>query len=169
MQSTFKVSTDKQEKIKVESSISYALWLSGCVRAGAKASLEVRTFFVGEGASIEITGYTSKDKKIGKVSDTITRNRYVGVLDIPEKIDPWTQIYFEAKLPKHGLKMESNLIPVKPKVLVKKMGWDHNKVLRDEEVKLIVNLTPGLKMGTKQVWQFTNTIRTTIIFRWEAP
>jgi hypothetical protein len=45
-------------------------------------------------------------------------------------------IYFEAKLPKHGLKMESNLIPVKPKVLVKKMGWDKKEVRRGDEVKI---------------------------------
>ena len=147
MQSTFKVSTDKQEKIQVESSISYALWLAGCVRAGAKASLEVRTFFVGEGASIEITGYTSKDKKICKISDTITRNRYVGALDIPEKTDPGTMIYFEAKLPKHGLTMESNLIPVKPVVLVKKMGWDRKEVRRNDEVKLTVHFDSGVENG----------------------
>lgn len=144
MQSTYKVSTDKQQKIKVDSSICYALWLCGSARAGSQASLEVRTTFVGEGASIEITGYTSKDKKIGKISDTVTRNRFTGALDIPEKIDPDTQIYFEAKLPKHSLKMESNLIPVKPKAIFKKMGWDKKEVRRGDEVKISVEFDSGV-------------------------
>jgi hypothetical protein len=62
---------------------------------------------VGEGATIEIKGKSSKGKAPDSIKGTIHGNYFAGSLPIPEKVDPAAEIWFEAKLSKHGLKMES--------------------------------------------------------------
>jgi hypothetical protein len=134
--STYVKPTDTAHKVVVTSNIIYAVWHSSCARCGSQARIEVRTSLVGEGAAIEITPKTEKGKKLAKVSDTINRNRYVAEIKIPDNLDWGDQIYFEAKLPKHGLQMESNRIPVRPKIQVKKLAWDRKEACRGDIVKL---------------------------------
>lgn len=145
MNATYTIQTDSPQTIKLQSNIIYALWLSSAARAGGQARFEVRTSFVGEGATIEVTAYTESGKKLGKVKDKVTLNRFVGTVDIPEKTKAGEMVYFEAKLPKHGLKMESNLIPVKPHIQVKSLKWDKQEARRGDTLKLTADFQSGVE------------------------
>jgi hypothetical protein len=149
MDGTFNVTTDKKEKIKLDSAIVHADWLSPAAHGGSDAELEVKTVFVSEGSSIEIKGTSSKGKAPGTIKGKVFNNKFVGNLPIPEKVEYGAQIGFEVKLPKHGLKMDSfSTIPGAPPIKVSKMCWDKAEVRRGDIVKCttqFVNPLPGAK------------------------
>jgi hypothetical protein len=136
MNATHTAQTDTKNKIKLESSIIYAEWLSPAAVGGYTAELEVVTSMVGEGATIEIKGKSSKGKAPDSIKGTIHGNYFSGSLPIPEKVDPNAEIWFEAKLPKHGLKMESLPIPARPPIYATSLKWDKQEVQRGDIVKM---------------------------------
>jgi hypothetical protein len=136
MNTTHTAQTDTKNKIKLESSIVYAEWLSRAAVGGYKAELEVVTSMVGEGATIEIKGKSSKGKAPDSIKGTIHGNYFAGSLPIPEKVDPSAEIWFEAKLSKHGLKMESLPIPARPPIYATSLKWDKQEVHRGDIVKM---------------------------------
>ena len=131
---TYTKQSDAVQKIQVESHLIYAIWSQPRAHAEQETGVEVRTSFVGEGAKIKITCYTEKGKKLDKIEGTVLNNRYKGRVVIPDKVKPDDMIYFEAELPKHGLKGESNLIPVRPAIQVTKIELDRQEVKREEVV-----------------------------------
>jgi hypothetical protein len=139
MGTKFTKPADKVHQETLQSAIIYAVWASRYGPAGGKAKFEVRTSLVGEGAPIEVTGTSVKGKKLGKIKDVIYCNRYGGTLDVPQKIDWDDQISFEVQLPKHGLKEQSNKIPVVPEITVKKMVWDRKEAQRGDVVTMTVD------------------------------
>ncbi|MGB7569966.1 MAG: hypothetical protein WBM07_19030 [Chitinivibrionales bacterium] len=139
MDGQYTVSTDKKEKIKLDSRIIRADWLSGIAYGGAYAKLEVKTVFVAEGSTIEIKGISSQGKAPDKISGKVFNNTFAGELLIPEKIKPGADIWFEAKLPKHGLTMESGTsIPTRPPIVATKIAWDRAEVHREDIVTMQV-------------------------------
>jgi len=151
MAATYTKSTNAKHKISLKGKLVSALWLSGAGRAGGTASFRVTTSFVGDGASIEATGKSEKGTRLGNVRGKITRNEYSGEIDIPDKVETGDSIYFEAKLPKHGLKAESNRIPVKPRPSVKSMKWDRDAVHRGDDVTLTCEFDGGVADGDEAV------------------
>jgi len=147
MQNEFVVSTDKKEKIKLESGIISASWISPIAYGGFEANFEVKTVFVAEGSTIEVKGKSSKGKAPDTVKGKVFNNTFKGTLLIPEKVSPDADIWFEAKLPKHGLKMESNIISARPSIGVKKLCWDRTVVTRSEIVKLTCKFDSGVRDG----------------------
>jgi hypothetical protein len=149
MDGIFNVTTDKKEKIKLDSAIVHADWLSKAAHGGSDAELEVKTVFVAEGSSIEIKGTSSKGKAPGTIKGKVFNDKFLGNLPIPEKVEYGAQIGFEVKLPKHGLKMDSlSTIPGAPPIKVSKMCWDKTEVRRGDIVKLttqFVNPLPDAK------------------------
>ena len=123
----------------------YAIWTVGLAHAGQEAKLEVRTSFVGNGAKIKITCRTEAGKKLDKVEGTVFNNRYTGTVLIPDNCKPNDMIYFEAELPKHGLKQQSNSIPVRPVIKVSKMQWDRQEVNRKDAVTLTCQFQSGVQ------------------------
>ena len=136
MNATHTAQTDTKNKIKLESSIIYAEWKSPAAVGGYTAELEVVTCMVGEGAAIEIKGKSSKGKAPDSIKGTIHGNYFAGSLPIPEKVDPAAEIWFEAKLSKHGLKMESLPIPARPPIYATSLKWDKQEVHRGDIVKM---------------------------------
>lgn len=137
--------TDTAHKIQLESHLIYALWMSGLAHAGQEAELEVRTSLVGNGAKIKITCKTENGRKLDKVEGTVFNNRYAGKVLVPEKCKPDDMIFFEAELPKHGLKGESNSIPVRPAIKVSKLQWDRTEVKRGDVVTLTCQFDSGVE------------------------
>jgi hypothetical protein len=144
MQAAHTIQTDKKQRIILHTSLLYAEWQVGAARAGGKAAFEVVTALAGEGAQIEVTAKSSSGKTIGKIKDKITRNRFAGAFDIPEKMKPGDEIFFKVKLPRHGLQMESNSIPVRPQIVVQAMQWDRQEVHRGDEVTLTMRFESGV-------------------------
>ncbi len=144
---TFTKQSDAVQKIQVESHLIYAIWSHARAHAGQEAAVEVRTSFVGEGARIKITCYTEKGKKLDKVDGTVLNNRYKGNVMIPDNVKPDDMIYFEAELPKHGLKGESNLIPVRPAIQVTSIKWDRKEVKREDIVTMTCQFQSGVEDG----------------------
>jgi|GEM_PF-469851 hypothetical protein len=147
MTATYTKSTNAKHKISLKGKLVSALWLSGAGRAGGTAGFKVTTSLVGDGAAVEITGKSENGTRLGKASGKIRRNEYAGEIDIPDKVEPGDAIYFEAKLPKHGLKEESNRIPVKPRPSVRSMAWDRSAVHRGDEVTLTCEFDGGVADG----------------------
>lgn len=147
MESTFTKSSDTRHKIKLESNLIYALWSFKQAHAGQEATFEVRTSLVGNGAKIKATCWTESGKKLDKIEATMSNNKFTGTLLIPEKCKPDEMIYFDVELPKHGLKDESNSIPVRPVIKVSKMQWDRKEVKREEIVMLTCQFESGVEDG----------------------
>jgi hypothetical protein len=144
---TYTKPTDTAHKIKLESHLIYALWSHKCAHAGQEAGFEVKTSLVGNGAKIEITCKNESGKKLEKVDGVIFNNKISGSVLIPEKVKPDDMLFFEAKLPKHGLKGESNSIPARPPITVTKMQWDRTEVNRKDTVKMTCQFTNGVEDG----------------------
>ncbi|MGB7566705.1 MAG: hypothetical protein WBM07_02520, partial [Chitinivibrionales bacterium] len=148
MDGEYNVSTDAKEKIKLNSRINSADWLSSIARGGAEAQMRVKTVFVAEGSSIEIKGRSSKGKAPGTITGKVYNNEFIGKLLIPEKVEIGADIWFEAKLPKHGLKMESGTsIPARPLILANKICWEGQEVNRGDEVLLTCQFESGVQDG----------------------
>jgi len=140
LETKFTKSTDKEHKIKLESSILHALWSANVAYAGSEVGVEVKTMFVGEGGKINITGKSEKGKNLGKIKDKIYGNGYSGKLKIPDKIKPGDTAYFTVKLPQLGLKAESNRIRLVPKIEVSNMKWDKKEARRGDTLKLAADV-----------------------------
>lgn len=148
MKSKFTKSTDTVHKEKLESAIAYANWLAGAAHGGNEIGCEVKTVFVGEGATIKIKGKSDKGKNLGKISATISGNYYIGKLSIPDNIQEDDYVYFEVELPKHGLNETSNRIPAGPPIKVTNLKWDKKEARRDDILKLTADVA-GVKDGTE--------------------
>jgi hypothetical protein len=136
----FTKSTDKENKVKLESSILHALWSANVAYAGSEVGVEVKTMFVGEGGKINITGKSEKGKNLGKIKDKIYGNGFSGKLKIPDKIKPGDMAYFTVKLPQQALKAESNRIRLVPKIEVSNMKWDKVEARRGDTLKLTADV-----------------------------
>lgn len=140
METKFSKSTDKEHKVKLESSILHAAWSTNVAYAGSEIGVEVKTMFVGEGGKIKITGKSEKGKKLGKINDKIFGNGYSGKLTIPEKIKIGDKAFFEVKLPQLGLSAKSNRIPIYPRIVVSNMAWDKKEAGRGDTLKLAADV-----------------------------
>jgi hypothetical protein len=141
MQSKFTKSTDAKHKITLESSIIYSSWMTGKAYGASEAPFEVRTAFVGEGTKIKIKGKSEAGKTLGKLSDVIYSNQYMGKLSIPDNVKQGDFAYFEVELPQLNLKDESNHIPTSPPIKVTNVKWDRSEARRDDIVKMSADLT----------------------------
>ncbi len=140
----FTKSTDTEHEIELESALLLAAWRQGKAIAGRTAKFEVRTAFVGEGATIKIEGQSENGKKLGKIKDVIKRNKYVGEFDIPEDTELDDEVYFEVELPNNDIEGESNRIPVFPPVQVFNLKWSANEARRSDILTLSAD-TNGLR------------------------
>jgi len=144
----FTGSTDSEEEIKLDSSLIYASWSDSVAYGGQTSRFEIGTVFVGNGAKIKIQGKSKKGKKLGKISDVIRSNKYVGHFDIPEDIELGDEVYFEVKLPANGLDGESDRIPAYPPVKVSNLKWSAKETRRDDVLKLTADIE-GCRGGTE--------------------
>lgn len=151
MNTTFKAQTDKLNRFTVDSAILYAEWLCNVAVANNAVPVMVKTALVGNGAPIELKGKSSKGKAPESIKGEIYNNTFTGFLTIPEKIDPEAYMWFEVKLPKHGLKDESNKIPASPIIYLRKMEWDRKVARRDDIVTLTVEFESGVTDDTDAV------------------
>jgi hypothetical protein len=142
---TFQVPTDTAHKIKLESHLIYALWMNKRAHAGQEAQVEVKTSLVGNGAKIKITCKNENGKKLDKVEGVVFNNKFEGVVLIPDNVKSDEMIFFEAELPKHSLKGESNLIPVRPAIKVSQLQWDRPEVKRKDVVTLTCQFQSGVE------------------------
>ncbi len=133
-------STDSENEIKLDSSLIYAVWRSGSAYAGNKAEFEIGTSFVGNGASIKITGKSAKGKKLGKVSGKINNNIFIDKFDLPDDLEPGDTISFEVELKKNSLSGKSNEIPVFPKPGITNMKWSADEARRGETLTLTADV-----------------------------
>lgn len=128
--------TDSAHTVKLTSSLIYAAWKSGAAPIGQAAPLEVVTAFVGQGASIKITGKSDVGRSLGSVSGKIFNNAYVGELTIPDSVKIGDTVYFEVALSANGVKGESNHIPAVPPIAVTDMKWSAAEARRGDTLTL---------------------------------
>ena len=153
MEGEYNVSTDTEETIELPSEIVAADWLTPVARGGTETPFIVRTSNVAEGSAIEIKGISSTGKAPGKIRGTIYNNEFRGRLLIPEKVRENAEIWFEAKLPRHGLKMESGIaIPAKPAITASAIGWDKKEVRRGDSVLMSCRFESGVVDGQDAVF-----------------
>jgi hypothetical protein len=142
---SFTKPTDTSHKIQLESHLIYALWTFKRAHAGQEAELEVKTSLVGNGAEIKITCKNDNGKKLDKSEGVIFNNKYNGKVLIPDDVKSDEMIFFEAELPKHGLKVESNSIPVRPAIQVTQIQWDRTEVKRKDVVTMTCQFQNGVE------------------------
>lgn len=145
--STYSKPSDTKHRIHLESRLIYANWQHRRAHAGQEAPIEVKTSLVGNGALIKIICRTENGRKLCTTEGTVYNNRFTGDCIIPEKVKENENIYFEARLPKHGLKGESNVIPVRSPLQVTRLYWDREKVSEEEVVIMTCIFTEGIVEG----------------------
>jgi hypothetical protein len=143
----FTKSTDTAHKIKLESELIVASWVSGVAYIGLTAKFVVRTAFVGNGAPVEVKGKTQSGKKLGKVKGFVTNNCFTGALEIPDNIKEGDFALFEVDISKCGLNGQSDGIPVYPPILVQNLKWSAKEARRGDIVSLSADV-PGLRDDT---------------------
>jgi hypothetical protein len=148
---TYSKPTDTANKIKLESHLIYALWKYRRAHAGQEAELEVKTSLVGNGATIKITCKNDNGKKLAKAEGVVFNNKFEGPILIPDNVKTDDMVFFEAELPKHSLKGESNSIPVRPAIKVTKMQWDRKEVKRKDVVTMTCEFQSGVEDGDDAV------------------
>ena len=74
----------------------------------------MKTVFVAEGSPIEIKGRSSEGKALDSINGKVLSDEFIGKLFIPEKVKVGADIWFEAKLPRHGCELESDTISAQP-------------------------------------------------------
>ncbi len=148
MSNDFQAPTDKKNKIKVESEIVIAQFQCNAAVANNEVPVYVKTVFVGDGALIEIKGKSSEGKAPGTIKGEVRNNCFYGKLPIPEKVKDGAEIWFEAKLPKHGCKLESDKITARPIIEMSRMEWDRKIVHRGEIAKATIEFADGVTDGT---------------------
>ncbi len=136
----FSKSTDSEEEVKLDSALIFAEWRSGIAAAGGRAMLEVATSFVGDGATVKITGKSIKGKKLGKLKGKMRANRFVGQFDIPRDVEMGDRIYFEVELSDNSLSETSNEIPVVPAIQVTNMKWSADEAGRGDILTLSADI-----------------------------
>lgn len=147
METNFNKSADTKHKITLESSLVYAVWLSGTAQQGRDAFLEVGTSFVGFGAKIEIKAKSQKGKTLGSISDKIYNNKYVGRVPIAEEAEIGDMAYYEVKIFGLGLQAESERIMIVPPIKVSNMQWSASEARRGEVLTLkaeVKNVNEGV-------------------------
>jgi hypothetical protein len=132
----FSKATDSAHVVKLTSSLIYAAWRCGGAPIGQTAPLEVVTSFVGQGASIKITGKSEAGKNLGTASGKINNNVFVGELTIPDSVKIGDMVYFEADLSANGVKGESNRVPAVPPIEVTNMKWSAPEARRGDILTL---------------------------------
>jgi hypothetical protein len=132
----FSKASDSAQTVKLSSSLIYAAWKSGVAPIGQAVPLEVVTAFVGQGASIKITGKSDAGKSLGTISGKINNNVYVGELTIPDSVKIGDTVYFEVDLSANGIKGESNHIPAVPPIEVTNMKWSVAEARRGDILTL---------------------------------
>jgi hypothetical protein len=148
MSNEYQAPVDKENKFKVTSMIVIAEWGCATAIADTEAPVYVKTALVGDGATIEIKGKSSKGKAPGTIKGQISNNCFRGKLPIPAKVETGAKIWFEAKLPKHGISYESNEIPAQAGIEIRKIQWDKKVIHRKETVKMTVVFGAGVDDGT---------------------
>ena len=152
----FTKGTDQEHEIKLDSQLISAVWRAGAAMAGQKIGFEVLTSFVGNGAAIKIKGLSEEGKKLGKVSDKIKNNKFIGELEIPEDIEIGDEVYFEVDLSKNGLSGESNRIPVIPPAKVTNLKWSAEEARRGDVLTLTADVE-DVNEGTEVaviIWEY---------------
>jgi len=150
MEVKFNKSTDAEEEVKLESTLIYADWCLGKAFSGEAAEVEVRTCFVGNGATIKISGTSGEGKKLGKTKGKIRNNLFVGTLDIPDDVEIGDTVTFEVDLSDNGLSGKSTAIPVVPPITVTNMKWDKEVAHRGDVLTLTADVG-GVRDGTEAV------------------
>lgn len=136
----FTKSTDSEEEIKLDSILVYAEWRCGVAVAGQTATVAVGTSFVGDGATVKITGKSKKGKKLGKLKGKMRSNMFVGRLEIPADTEVGDRVYFEAELSDNSLSGQSDEIPVVPGIQVTNLKWSADEARRGDILKLTADI-----------------------------
>mgnify|MGYP006279086187 FL=1 len=149
MQTRFTAYTDQPNVFTVDSAVISAVWVDRCGIPGTEVACEVRTALVGEGSTIRLVGKTENGKRLGKIKDTIFRNVYRGSFVVPDKVKPGDLLFFEVNLPKLGISAESNRIPVRPRIQVRRIAWDRTEVHRGDILTLTCELDSPIRDNTE--------------------
>jgi hypothetical protein len=115
--------------------------------------LEIFTFYVGNGSSIEIDLSDQTGKNFGKYNEKIAGNRFWTQIKVPAEAKQ--ALYANVKLPKHGLQMKSNPLIILPAVEITNAKWDKKEARRGDILKLTADVK-GVQDGTEgelEIWE----------------
>jgi hypothetical protein len=132
----FQKPTDASHEIQLDSSLQQGMWVGGRAVIGYPAGLIVRTSFVGEGATIEITAKVEGGRSFGSARGVVRGNVYVGEVAIPDSLEEGDLVYFEINLPQNGVTGESNRIPVILPPIAEEMSWGQEQARRGDRLTL---------------------------------
>ncbi len=132
----FQKSTDASHEIQLDSSLQQGTWVGGRAAIGYPAGLIVRTSFVGEGATIEITAKVEGGSSFATTSGVVRGNVYVGEVEIPDSVEEGDLVYFEISLPQNGITGESNRIPAVLPPILEEMSWGQEAARRGDVLTL---------------------------------
>ena len=151
---THQAQTDSVKKVTLASSVQHVLWTRRIGAPGGRVGLEIYTQFVGNGAEMEIELSDQTGKVHGKYKEKLGANKFWAEIRIPGAARQ--SLIAAVKLPKHGLQMKSDPLPLLPPIEITNVRWDKQEARRGEIVKMSadVKTVPNDTDAKIQVWEF---------------
>ena len=143
----WRLPTDENHLIKVDSHLIMADWSHKKVYAGQKAPFIIRTAFVGHGANALIKGMSEQGRNLGVIDEKVLNDRILGSFDIPSDIASGDQIYFTVTFdfnviyPPNNPGGFSSTIPVYPMPQLPTLMWSKSRINSDETITLKAGFT----------------------------
>lgn len=128
--------TNKKHDEKLASQLDVMLWRVVTATAGDKVAYEVRTRYVGNGASITLTINDAAGKKVDTIKGKIIGDQFVGQYEIP--VDAKEGVWkFSVKVAKLGLTgTSSNELKVAPLLKLTNAKWDTAEAKHGDILKM---------------------------------
>lgn len=163
----FKGNADKRETFKIDSFILDASWVESEGMVGGKATLQVRTAYVSHGSPIKATLKNREGKAVGTVEGVVYADLFRKQLVLPP--DSAGGAYFEAELPKHGLKAIGTRLIVRPQGKLTSPAWKDlatggavEKIKRGTDLSVEVK-TEGIPEGAEASVTFRERLSDTFV------
>jgi len=171
----YKGQTDQPLVIKLPSAIVTAHFLESEVAANGECGIEVQTRFVAEGSPIKIKIFDGAGTTLETLEGKVFSDTHRRLYRLPNR-DLKGALFFEAELPKHGLKLSSQKIKALPYILINpvqilnKDGSTPAEIQGHEELKLEAKIqgAPVGKRGQVSVYLATRTGANHLLYKGES-
>ena len=161
----WRIPTDENHLIKVDSYLIFADWQKRNTFAGQAAPFVIKTAFVGHGATAKIKGMSEQGQDLGERDAYVLNDQIIGSFAIPEDMSPGDQIYFSVTFdfnviyPPNNPGGFSSTIPVLLMPQVPHLAWSKQRAHAGEGVFLEATLS-DIPSGTPAALRIYRVIET---------
>ena len=160
-----KEQTDTIKEVNLESSLEQVMWAQKIATPGGKATLQVFTNYVGQGADLKIKLKDYSGKTLDTINAGVVGNHFGVEITVPEKAKD--VLFAEVQLSKHGLTRLSEALFLIPFIEISNVGWSAQEARREDLITLSADVS-GVPDGTDaelSIWEHSEDGNHTLVTR----